>query len=286
MLNSLHLADELVHRPRRLGAGHLADGARRHASDRHLRRHRLEHDGAGRDAGAFADLDIAEDLGAGADQDAAADFRMAVAALLAGAAEGHVLQDGDVVLDQSRLADDDAGGMIDEDALAHAHRRVDVDLEHLRGPALQIKREVMAPGLTQPMGETVRLEGVKALEIEHRLEEARAGGIAVGDGGDVGPEGLPEHAVGFDRLEIGLGDEVVRHDRVAEPRSEAMHHGRFQSRVVEDRRDDEARHGGLRRMAASASPRSRVHTGSTIPATSWLSALALCDMGSLLLQSV
>ena len=43
---------------------------------------------------------------------------------------------------------------------------------------------------------------------------------------------------------------------------------------------------GSCRMAASASPRSRVHTGSTIPATSWLSALALCDMGSLLLQSV
>ena len=66
------------------------------------------------------DFDIAEDLGAGADHHAAADLRMAVAVFLAGAAERHVLQDRDVVLDHRRLADHEAGGVIEEDAAADA----------------------------------------------------------------------------------------------------------------------------------------------------------------------
>ena len=47
----------------------------------------------------MADLDIAEDFRARADQHAVTDFRVAVAGLLAGAAERHALQDRDVVLD-------------------------------------------------------------------------------------------------------------------------------------------------------------------------------------------
>ena len=96
-----------------------------------------------------ADLDIAEDLGAGADQHAVADLRMAVAALLAGAAERHVLEDRDVVLDHRGLADDEAGGMVEEDAAAHRHGRIDVGLEDLRRAALQIEREVAAPLLAR-----------------------------------------------------------------------------------------------------------------------------------------
>ena len=53
---------------------------------------------------------------------AAPDLRMPVAGLLAGAAERDVLQDRDVVLDHRRLADDEAGGVVDEDALAHRAR--------------------------------------------------------------------------------------------------------------------------------------------------------------------
>ena len=96
-----------------------------------------------------ADLDIAEDLGAGADQHAPPDLRVAVAALLAGAAERHVLQHGDVVLDHGRRADDKAGRMVEEDAAADPRRRVDVGLEHLGRAALQIEREILpAPGST------------------------------------------------------------------------------------------------------------------------------------------
>ena len=75
----------------------IADDLGRHAGHGDVVRHRLEHDRARRDARAMADLDVAEDLRARADQHAAADLRMAVAVVLAGAAERHVVQDRDIV---------------------------------------------------------------------------------------------------------------------------------------------------------------------------------------------
>ena len=115
--------EDLVHVARRLGAAGLADNARRHAGDGLVVRHRRQHDRAGGDARAMADLDIAENLRARADQHAVADLRMAVAGLLAGAAQRHALQDRDVVLDHRRLADDEAGRVVEEDALADARGR-------------------------------------------------------------------------------------------------------------------------------------------------------------------
>ena len=114
-----------------------------------------QHDRARRHPRAMADLDIAEHFGAGADQHAAADFRMAVADLLAGAAERHALQDRHVVLDDRRLADHQAGGMVEEDALADPRRRIDVDVENRRGAALQIEREIPPPRPQQGMGEAI-----------------------------------------------------------------------------------------------------------------------------------
>ena len=87
---------------------------------------------SGGDPRAMSDLDIAEDLGAGADQYAAANLGMAIARLLAGAAERHLLQDRHVVLDDRGLADHEAGGMVEENAAPDAHGRMDVGLEHGR----------------------------------------------------------------------------------------------------------------------------------------------------------
>lgn len=67
---------------------------------------------------------------------------MAVGALLAGATERHAVQDRDVVADNGRLADDEAGGVIEEDALADTSGWIDVGLEDAGGTALQIEREI------------------------------------------------------------------------------------------------------------------------------------------------
>ena len=55
---------------------------------------------------------------------------MAILVFLAGAAEGDAVQDRDVVLDHGRLAADEPGSMVEEDAAADAGRRIDVGLEH------------------------------------------------------------------------------------------------------------------------------------------------------------
>src|SRR6185437_16473621 len=105
-------------------------------------RHVDEDDAAGADFGVPADLDIAEHLGAGREEDAVAHLGVAVAALLAGATERHLLEDLDVVADHRRLADDDAGAVVDEDAGADRHGGMDVDGENLGDAALQKRRDV------------------------------------------------------------------------------------------------------------------------------------------------
>jgi hypothetical protein len=62
---------------------------------------------------------------------------------------------------------------------------MDVGLEDRRGAALQVEREVAPPLVPQPVREPVRLDGVEALEIEHRHHEAVAGRIAVVIGLDI-----------------------------------------------------------------------------------------------------
>ena len=70
----------------------------------------------------------------------------------------------------------------------------------------------------------MRLDGVEALEVEHRLDEARGRGIAVEDGDDVGAEGLAEIGLVAQRLVIGLADQLGRQRRMVEPLGDAMHH--------------------------------------------------------------
>ncbi len=140
---------------------------------------------------------------------------MAVARLLAGAAESHALKDRDIILDHRRLADDEAGGMVEEHALAHAHGRVDVGLEDLRRPALQVKREIAAPPAEQPVGDTMRLDRVVALEEQHRLDEPVGGRVAVDHRGGVGAHGLGDGGGGLQRLGEGVMDDVRRTSEVA-----------------------------------------------------------------------
>ena len=66
------------------------------------RRHVLDDDRVGADLGAVADRDRAQQLGAGADRDVVAEGRVALAALEAGAAQGHPLVERHAVADHAR----------------------------------------------------------------------------------------------------------------------------------------------------------------------------------------
>ena len=171
------LAQDLIHFAIRLVLV-PGDDFRRDAGDSRVLGNRLKHHGARRDARESADFDIAEDFCSGADQHAATDFRVAVAGLLAGAAERDILQNRNIVFDHRRRADDEAGRMIEKHALPYARRRMNVGLEQIRGAALQIEGEVPPTALPEVMRQAVGLERVITLEIEEGFNETVAGGVA------------------------------------------------------------------------------------------------------------
>ncbi len=135
--------------------------------------------------------------------------------------------------------------MVEEDAAAHGHRRIDIGLEDAGGPALQIERQVAASPVPQPVRQTVRLDGMEAFEEEHRLDVAVAGRVAIVDRRDVAAHGLAERLVVGERLLEGAADDFGADDVVAEPLGDAIDDRVFQARLVEHRREDEARHRRL-----------------------------------------
>src|SRR5262245_13392170 len=235
------IVEQLVHGAGGLGATGLADDLGRNTGDRGVVWHRLEHDRSGGDAGAVTDFDIAEEFGARSDQYAAADLGMTVARLLAGAAERHLLQDRDVVLDHGGLADDEAGGVVKEDAAADRHGRIDVGLEHSRRAALQIVGKILATLFPKPMGQAVSLDGVEAFEIQHRLEEAIGRGVTIEGRHDVGAERLADRGIAFERVAISLPAQLRRDICMIEPLGDAMPDGGVVRVVVKDGRRDEGR---------------------------------------------
>ncbi len=65
-----------------------------------------------------------------------ADFGMSISGFLAGATESHLVQHRHVILDDRCFPHHNAGGVVDEYALADTRRRVNIDAEHFGGSAL------------------------------------------------------------------------------------------------------------------------------------------------------
>ena len=99
----------------------------------------------------------------------------------------------------------------------------------------------MRPLLPQPVRETMRSGGVKALEVEQRIDEARRRGIAVVDGDHVGAERVAEIGLVAQRVLIGLADHVARELRMIQPLGDAMHDRVLEPLVMQHRRIDEGR---------------------------------------------
>ena len=76
---------------------------------------------------------------------------MPIFPLFAGAAERHIMQDRNIVADFRGFTDDQAGGVIEENATADFRRRMDIALEHRRVPALQVERKITSVLLPKPV---------------------------------------------------------------------------------------------------------------------------------------
>ena len=146
------------------------------------------------------------------------------------------MQDGDVIADDCRLADHQPGGVVQEDALADACCGVDIGLENARRPALQIKREILAAFLQQPVGKPMGLDGLETLEIKQRFHEARAGRIAIVNGLDVDAENASPFRPVIQHILEGLTQQHGLYVRMVEKFADTVDHTFFERPVVEDRR--------------------------------------------------
>src|SRR5690606_21130425 len=150
--------------------------------------------------------------------------------------EGDALQDGNVVADHRGLADDEAGGVVEHDAAADAGGRIDVDLEHLAGTALQVERKVAAAVQPQGIGEAVRLDRLVALEIEERVQRLVAGRVALERRREVRPRFRSDLRTQLESILESLSDQVSRHVRVVEAFGYPMRKSGLEGIVVEDAR--------------------------------------------------
>ena len=114
-----------------------------------------KHDAPGSYLGTLANLDIAQDLGPCSDQHAAANLRVAIAGVLASTPKSDPLQQRDIVINNGRLTDYDAGAMIKKNAPAQAGCRVNVDCEHLGSTALKKMREMYSALLPEHVADPV-----------------------------------------------------------------------------------------------------------------------------------
>ncbi len=203
-----------------------------------MRRHRVQNDRPGRDAGIGANLDIAENLGACADHHAAPHLRVPIARGLARAPERHAVQDRHLVFHLGRLADDEAGGVIEEDALAEARRGMNIGRESVRRPTLDIESEVALAPAPQGVRQPRRLYRVIALEIEQGLDEPAAGGVALYIGGGVGAKGFAQRGLALERCEKSVGDGGGVHRRSPESPAHTMDHRFFETAPVQEFADE------------------------------------------------
>jgi hypothetical protein len=142
----------------------------------------FEDDAACANFGTFADFDVPEDFGSRADQDSAAHFGVSVTALFACATESDGMEDGDIVFNDGSFTDDEACGMVEEQALAKCCCRVDVHSKSFRDETLQMAGKVLAIFTPEPVGDAVAGDGLKAFEPEKRRENGVASGVAFDDG--------------------------------------------------------------------------------------------------------
>ena len=138
------------------------------------------------DPAAVADHGVAaEDRRVRVDDDVVPDRRMALGAshalLHAEGAEGHALVELHARAEHGRLADDDAGAVVDREGLPDARAGVDVDAGVAVGDLGQDARDERHAGPVKLMRDAVHRGGEEAGVGEDHLVDRLRGGIAVED---------------------------------------------------------------------------------------------------------
>ena len=117
---------------------------------------------------------------------------------------------------------------------------MDIDRKDAARLALQVIGEILPPLAPELMGEAVRDEGVKALEIEQRFDQPVAGGIALVNGVQVGTERVGDLGrCGQSRLKR-LIEQCCINIGMIQPLRQPVRDRVLQPVMVENGREDEA----------------------------------------------
>ena len=187
---------DLVECVRRRRADALAvdlDHAGLHTDHGRVGRHFLQHDGIRTDAAVVAHLKRAEHLGAGRNQHIVANGRVALAGIVARAAERHAVVDRAVVTDLGGFADHDAHAVVDEQAAADGRARVDLDAGQVARKLGKPARKEKTIVLVEPVRLPVQDERMEALVKQKDLKCGARSGIAVADRARVVKQALENH---------------------------------------------------------------------------------------------
>src|ERR1700751_5052653 len=110
---------------------------------------------------------------------------MTVHLISSGSSKRYILQDRYAIFAHRRSAGNQASRVVEKNAMTEARGRMDVRLEYLRRRALETERELGATIVPKPMCDPMRLDGVEALEIQQRFNQAVARGGTVEDRQDI-----------------------------------------------------------------------------------------------------
>ena len=136
--------------------------------------------------------------------------------------------------------------MIQKNPLAEPGGGMNVGLEHIGRPTLEIQREIPFSRQPQPMGQTMGLDGMEAFKIQKRLDEPLAGRVAFDHRRDIDPQGIDDIGIGFTGAIEGIDDNPQPDHIVFKPSGNTMKNRRLERRLVQNGIDEQ---GGQHRRA-------------------------------------
>jgi len=154
----------------------------------------MDNNAACADAGAVADVNVAENFRAAADDNVVAKGGMALAGFLPGAAKRDALIQEAVIPDFSGFADNDAHAVIDEKTASDGRAGMDFNAGY---PAGGLGNEARDEGDASPVkrvGEAMKKDGVETWITQQNLDNALRGGVLAEDRVDLFLD-RSEHAV-------------------------------------------------------------------------------------------
>jgi len=178
------------------------DDPARNADDRRPLRHLAQYYSVCRNAGVVANAERAKHLCAGADHDVVAERRMALADILARAAERYALIEQAVVPDLGGFADHDAGSVVNDQTTANGRAGMDLDTGHMPRKLRKRTREEKVLVLIEPVCLAVVKQSMEALIEEDDLERGARRRVAVADRASVVEQALEDHNTDIHSLEI------------------------------------------------------------------------------------